>query len=75
VKSSAEKKNLAYIIGVALFTNIISDLAVNVASMMEQLGYKPHLYQTMQKSGNIKYTVRLSRNVEGFIQELNISKR
>ncbi len=36
--------------------------------------FKPHMYTTMQKAGNLKYTVRLSRDVEKFIQEIKLSK-
>jgi DNA-binding transcriptional regulator WhiA len=56
------------------FTNIIEPLARNAQKMIEQLGYRPHTYTTMQKSGNLKYTVRLSRDVEKFIQEIKLSK-
>jgi len=34
------------------FTNIIKPLAKNVESMIKKLGYTPHLYQSMQKTGN-----------------------
>jgi len=56
------------------FTNIILPLAEDTKSMIEELGYKPHLYNTMQKTGNIKYTVRLSVNVDKFIAEIKLSK-
>lgn len=56
------------------FTNNIEDLAVDVKNMMEKLGYKPRLYTTIQRSGNPKYTVRLSKDVESFIEEISLKK-
>lgn len=56
------------------FTNVISHLAVDVKNMLEQIGYEPHMYQSMQKSGNFKYTVRLSKDVKKFMDEMSLSK-
>lgn len=56
------------------FTNNTKVLAESVIEMISSLGYKPHLYKSMQNSGNPKYTVRLSKNVEKFISEINLAK-
>lgn len=56
------------------FTNNIESLATNVFNMIESLGYKPHLYTTNQRSGNPKYTVRLSKDADLFIKELGLYK-
>ncbi len=56
------------------FTNNTQDLATDVKNMMECLGYKPHLYIAGQRSGNPKYIVRLSSNVNRFISELSLKK-
>jgi hypothetical protein len=56
------------------FTNNIEALAQNVESMIQKLGYQPHTYKTMQRTGNYKYTVRLSRNVRAFISEIGLFK-
>ena len=56
------------------FTNVIEILANDVKGMMEQIGYAPHIYQSMQKSGNYKYTVRLSKGVAKFIDEIRLTK-
>lgn len=56
------------------FTNNTEDLAVDVKTMMEGLGYKPHLYKAGQKSGNPKFTVRLSSRVDKFIDEIDLKK-
>ncbi|MFT5037046.1 MAG: DNA-binding transcriptional regulator WhiA [Candidatus Azotimanducaceae bacterium] len=57
------------------FTNNIKALAEDVLNTITELGYSPHMYQTMQKSGNIKYTVRLSKEVDRFISEIELSKK
>lgn len=57
------------------FTSIIQILANDVKNMMEQIGYTPHIYKSMQKSGRHKYTIRLSKDVQNFIQEINLSKK
>ena len=54
------------------FTNNLENLVKDVKAMIERLGYQPHLYKTNQRSGNPKYTIRLSRGVDGFIESLNL---
>jgi DNA-binding transcriptional regulator WhiA len=56
------------------FTNNILDLATDVKSMMEILGYQPKIYSASQKSSRPKYTVRLSRDVNRFIAEISLKK-
>lgn len=57
------------------FTNNIKMLADDVKDMIEKLGYQPKIYQTKQRSGNPKYTVRLSRGVDDFVVELALQKK
>ena len=56
------------------FTNNILDLTTDVKHMMEKLGYEPRMYVASQRSGNPKYTVRLSREVDRFISDIKLSK-
>ena len=56
------------------FTNIIHPLTEDVVVMMVKLGYKPRISKTMQKSGNIKYTVRLARDVDTFLKTVISTK-
>lgn len=56
------------------FTNVIKQLSNDVYFMIQELGYQPHIYTSMQKSGNNKYTVRLSKHVDDFVKEIDISK-
>lgn len=57
------------------FTNNIENLVQDVKAMIERLGYQPHLYKTNQRSGNPKYTMRLSRKVDSFIEALDLKKQ
>jgi LAGLIDADG-like domain len=56
------------------FTNNTMTLAQDVRELMESLGYKPKLYKATQKSTHPKYTVRLSRDVDKFLKEINLYK-
>lgn len=56
------------------FCTNIPDLAKNAKEMMEILGYRPRLYKTAQKSGHLKYSVRLSREVNKFLKEMRLQK-
>jgi DNA-binding transcriptional regulator WhiA len=56
------------------FTNNTLALAQDVQEIMESLGYKPKLYKAAQKSIYPKYTVRLSREVDEFLKEINLKK-
>lgn len=56
------------------FTDLTKPLIDDVFNMIVTLGYKPNLYNSTQKSGNIKYVVRLSKNVQSFITEINLTK-
>jgi hypothetical protein len=58
----------------ANFTNNIQELCTQVKKMCETLGYRPHMYEAAQRSGNPKYTVRLSREVKKFIREIELQK-
>lgn len=56
------------------FTNNIGVLANNVRAMMESLGFKPNCSKRLNDCKNMKYTVRVSRDAERFIRELNLYK-
>lgn len=58
------------------FTSVNKSLAQDVLSMMNQLGYAPHLYSVADKRTNArtKYVVRLSKNVQSFMQIVPCSK-
>ncbi|MEX0918256.1 MAG: LAGLIDADG family homing endonuclease [Candidatus Paceibacterota bacterium] len=56
------------------FCNNILPLAKAVEQMIKKLGYMPHLYEAKQQSGNPKYTVRLSRNVAAFLEDIKFTK-
>jgi len=57
------------------FTNLSKPLIDDVYLMIETLDFKPKLYSTKQKNGNIKYVVRISRNVKKFIHDINLTKQ
>ena len=56
------------------FTNLIQPLITDVHSMILNLEFKPRVYSSIQKNGNRKYVVRLSSNVEKFIDLIKLSK-
>lgn len=56
------------------FTNNTLVLAQDVLEIIESLGYRPKLYKAAQKSIYPKYTVRLSREVDKFLNEINLQK-
>ena len=57
------------------FTNAGKRLANDVLSMIERLGYYPHIQKIYQKGIYLRYTVRLSKNVENFIEEIGLWKK
>lgn len=56
------------------FTNLTKPLVDDVYNMITTLGYRPRLYSSKQKNGNIKHVVRLSRNVQSFLNEIKLRK-
>jgi hypothetical protein len=56
------------------FTNNIKNLVQDTKIFIETLGYQPKFYVTKNKSGSAKYTVRLTKNVDNFIREINLVK-
>ncbi|MDO8430669.1 MAG: LAGLIDADG family homing endonuclease [Candidatus Taylorbacteria bacterium] len=57
------------------FTTIINDLKNDVILMIGILGYKCNQAKVMQRSGKLKYVVRVCRRSEDFIKEINIVKK
>lgn len=56
------------------FTNVTEVLCDDVYSMISSLGYNPYKYKAKQKTDNYKYTIRLSKQVDSFIEKINLTK-
>ena len=56
------------------FTNTNEILADDVMRMIERIGYQPRKYRALQKTGTYKYTIRLAKEVEQFIDQIKITK-
>lgn len=57
------------------FTNELESLSLSVFDIIHKFGYKPHIYKhTNKRHGRTKYTVRLSRDVQDFIKQINLWK-
>jgi len=56
------------------FTNHTPSLARDVFNMMITVGYKPTLTSTPSNRGKTKYTVRLAREAQRLIDDLNLFK-
>ncbi len=57
------------------FVNIVPNLSEDVFNMMTDLGYSPNLQKLKQANGKTKHTIRLSKNSEKFIKEINFWKK
>ncbi len=55
------------------YTTIIEKLAVVYFNSLEKLGYKPQIRKVSHK-GYEKYVIRISKNVDKFIKEINLWK-
>lgn len=56
------------------FTNLIKPLIDDVFNMITAIGFQPKIQSSIQKNGNVKYVVRLSRDVENFIHQIKLTK-
>jgi DNA-binding transcriptional regulator WhiA len=56
------------------FTNHVEDLAKDVLTMLEKIGFQPTISKTPTKRGGYKYCVRVARNSERLISTLKLSK-
>jgi DNA-binding transcriptional regulator WhiA len=56
------------------FTSAGKRLADDVLLMMNKLEYHPHVQKIYQNKIYVRYTVRLSKDVKGFIKEINLWK-
>ena len=56
------------------FNNMTKELVDDVFNMMTQLGYSPKKYQTAQRNHTIKYSIRLSKEVAAFLDEIHLYK-
>ncbi len=57
------------------FVNTTPALSNDVFTMMQNLGYRPNIQKLEQKNGKIKHTIRVSKNVEKFIREIDLWKK
>jgi hypothetical protein len=57
------------------FVNTCPNLSEDVFKIIKSLGYKPNIQKFIQKNGKIKHTVRLSRDSQKFIKEINFWKK
>ncbi len=57
------------------FVNTASNLSKDVFKMMMDLGYSPNLQKLKQKNGKIKHTIRLTKNAQKFIKDINLWKK
>ena len=56
------------------FVTAIPKLAAEVKDIIVQLGFPCHLYVSENKNYQIKYTVRVSKNTENFINLISLYK-
>lgn len=57
------------------FVNTTPQLTDDVYEMMTTLGYAPNLQRLTQKNGKTKHTIRLAKNSEKFVKEINFWKK
>jgi hypothetical protein len=61
-----------------IFSTINTELANDVLSLFQLIGYKPHIYKIKQQKNRYdiayKYQIRLSKNVDRFIDLVGIDK-
>lgn len=56
------------------FVNTCKNLAHDVLFMMQSLGYSPTMQKLQQSNKKIKHTIRLSKDVRRFVNEINYWK-
>jgi DNA-binding transcriptional regulator WhiA len=56
------------------FTNNVLLLCKDVALMMDVLGFEPTFHTAKNSSGTTKYTIRLAKNSQGFIDTVGLQK-
>lgn len=56
------------------FTNHTQELAIDVHKMLVNIGYTPHFYEHSNTKQKTKYVVRVSKNTERLISELQLKK-
>lgn len=56
------------------FVSTTPALSNDVFDMIKNLGYQPNIQRLTQKNGKIKHTIRISKNTEKFIEEINLWK-
>ena len=57
------------------FVNINPKLSKDVFEMIKNLGYSPNLQKLEQSNSKIKHTIRLSKDSQKFIKEINFWKK
>lgn len=58
----------------ANFTSVCYTLIKDVEEMMKEIGFKTQARKAIDKKGRIKYVIRISKNVGGFIKITNFWK-
>ena len=56
------------------FVTIIPELAKQVFESLKHIGYRPNLQITQPKTGKEKITIRIARDAQAFINDLEIMK-
>ncbi len=56
------------------FVNVTPNLSRDVFNMVKRLGYSPNLQKLRQSNNKIKYTIRITKDSEKFIKEINFWK-
>ena len=57
------------------FVSTTLALSNDVSVMIKNLGYRPNTQQFKQKNNKIKYTIRIAKDSEKFIKEINLWKK
>lgn len=57
------------------FVSTTAALSNDVFNMIEILGYAPNMQKLKQKNGKIKHTIRIAKNSEKFIKEVDLWKK
>lgn len=58
----------------ANFTNHTKSLIEDVINMLKFLEYRPTFHKTIVKNGKTKYTVRIARETQRFLNEIDLVK-
>lgn len=57
------------------FVSTTPALSNDVFAMIKNLGYQPNIQRLIQENGKIKHTIRVAKNAEKFISEIDLWKK